>query len=145
MGAVIGLLFGALIAGCCWYALSYLYNRAFRDSSVKFKDLDGSVVQINGTTYTGSAGNIQIKKGVVYIDGKAIPEINIVINGDVNSINADACSTIKVTGNSGIISTMSGNVSVGEYSGPIKTMSGDVTVKGNINGSVSTMSGDVNI
>jgi len=107
------------------------------------------MITINGVTITGNvAGNsVTIQNGKVIIDGKDVTpeskEINIVVNGNVEKIEADACSKISVTGDVHTIKTMSGDVEVeGSVAGSIKTMSGDVDC-GSVGGGISTMSGDI--
>lgn len=101
---------------------------------------------VNGVSYSGKS--ITIKNNQVIIDGKNVdPQdskvITIVVEGDITHLNADRCDSISVTGSTGSISTMSGDVTVGgEVHGNVKTMSGDVDC-GDIGGEVSTMSGDI--
>lgn len=108
-----------------------------------------NTIVINGVVIQGSGrnNNVTIRGTRVIIDGKDVTpdakEINIVVNGSIEKIEADACDKISVTGDVGNIRTQSGDVDVsGNVSGSVQTMSGDVDC-GNIAGSVSTMSGDV--
>jgi predicted acyltransferase (DUF342 family) len=93
-------------------------------------------------------GNSIVSKGnKVFIDGVDVtPDsktINIVVNGDIESIDCGYCEKILVTGNVKTINTTSGNVDCdGDVSGSVKTTSGDVKC-GNIGGDVNTMSGNV--
>lgn len=103
------------------------------------------MIQINGKVYQGNS--ISIKNGNIIIDGNKVEtdekQISISVDGNIESIDADCCERIEVTGNSGKISTMSGDVRIGgDVNGSIKTMSGDVRC-GNVTGSVDTLSGDV--
>lgn len=107
-----------------------------------------STISINGTTFTTTGrGSISISNGRVTIDGKDVtPDakiISIEVHGDIQSISADACEKITMTGSAGSVRTQSGDVECGPVSGSVSTMSGDVRC-GGISGSVSTMSGDVN-
>ena len=106
-----------------------------------------STVVINGVTITGGR-NVTIRNGKVIADGVDVTpdakEISITVNGNVDKLEADACSKISVTGDVGSVKTQSGDVDVkGAINGSVQTMSGDVDCGGPIGGSVSTMSGDV--
>ncbi len=99
---------------------------------------------INGITYKGN--NIVISNNKVIIDGNDMTpdckEINVVINGDADNIQADK---VTVTGKVGSINAQSGLVEVnGDIFGSVQTMSGSVNCSGDIHGSVSTMSGNIN-
>lgn len=105
------------------------------------------MVIVNNKSYVGRSVNITNSR--VIINGVDVtPEnekvITITIDGDCESINADACDRIEVKGNvTNNVKTMSGDVSIGgTVGGDVKTMSGDVKC-GPIGGSVSTMSGDI--
>jgi hypothetical protein len=105
---------------------------------------------INGRQIFSSGGSISVMNGKVTIDGEDVDlgqfkekVINIVVEGNVNSITSSSAD-ITVNGNSGSISTSSGDIKAkGDVSGSITTMSGDVSVKGKVEGNVSTMSGDI--
>lgn len=104
-----------------------------------------SSLRINGVTVSGNS--IQVKNGSIFVDGNVVDagdakQIRIEVTGNIESINADACDSITVSGHSGPISTLSGDVKCGNVDGSVKTMSGDVRC-GSIGGSVSTMSGDI--
>ncbi|GGB53627.1 hypothetical protein GCM10011607_12750 [Shewanella inventionis] len=105
-----------------------------------------SRIYINGNNNIVAGRNIVINNGKVIVDGKDVtPEakvITITVDGNIESLKADACYQINVSGNTGNIHTQSGDVKCGNVGGSISTMSGDVEC-GSINGSVSTMSGDV--
>lgn len=103
-------------------------------------------VTINGMTIT-SARSISVVNGKVLVNGDNVDTgesktISIVVEGNLDSINADACSTITVAGSAGSIKTMSGNVKAGDVAGSVTTMSGDIRC-GAVGGSVSSMSGDI--
>lgn len=77
--------------------------------------------------------SITINNGKVIIDGVDVTEdskkIEIVVNGNIESISADYVNSIKVVGNVGKAKTMSGDVSCkGSVSGKVKTMSGDIKI-----------------
>lgn len=102
-------------------------------------------ITINGIMYKGSC--VVVSNGKVFVDGIDLSpkDKNITINveGPINSISADYCEKIIVTGNVLDIKTLSGDVDVrGNVSGSISTMSGHVAC-GNVGGSVQTMSGNV--
>lgn len=96
-------------------------------------------IKINETSFSGN--NVIITNGRVIINGKEIKntekQINIVVEGDIDQLKADACDKISVVGSVKSISTQSGDVD-----GSISTMSGDVDC-GMVNGSISTMFGDI--
>lgn len=105
-----------------------------------------NTISINGVTITGR-GNISIVNGKVLVDGKDVTpdskQISIVVNGNIEYIDADCCEKIEVTGDVNDIQTQSGDVEVvGDVKGSVQTMSGDVKCS-DIGGSVKTMSGDI--
>ncbi len=92
--------------------------------------------------------NVIIRGGRVIVDGKDVTpdakEINIVVNGNIDKVEADACQKVSVTGDVGSVKTLSGDVDIGgDVKGSVQTMSGDIDCDGSIGGSVSTMSGDI--
>lgn len=109
-----------------------------------------NTVYINGQRIVTSGGNISVINGKVTIDGDDVDlgqfkekVINIVVEGNVNSINSGSAD-ITVNGGTGTVSTQSGDVKVkGDVTGSVSTMSGDVGVKGKVEGNVKTMSGDI--
>lgn len=105
-------------------------------------------ISINGATFKGK--NIQVRDNKVYLDGKLQPIskdtkiVNIVVNGDINSIEVDVCENIEVSGNATDIQTVNGDVKIeGQVGGNIKTVNGDVKTKGSILGGVKTVNGDI--
>jgi hypothetical protein len=103
-------------------------------------------ISINGVNITAS-GSISVTSGKVIVNGVDVTpeakEINIIVNGDTDKIQVDACNSFHVTGKVGNIKTMSGDVNVsGDVEGSIQTMSGDVDCH-KIGGFVKTMSGDI--
>lgn len=110
-----------------------------------FKKITGNMININGKQYSGNS--ITIRNGQVIIDGKNVSSddkvINISIDGNVNSVDVDYCSSLSVKGDVKTVTTSSGDVKVDGNAGSIKTSSGDVDVSGNVSGDVSTVSGDV--
>lgn len=104
-----------------------------------------SVVQINGNIVKGN--NIRILDGNITIDGqeyaKGEKSINITIEGNVGTIEAEVCDTIRVNGDVDSITTTTGDVEVtGNVKGDIDTSSGDIEC-GEVKGNINTMSGDV--
>lgn len=103
------------------------------------------MIKINNKVYNGNS--ISISGNKIIIDGIDVtPEslqVQIIVESNIESIKADTCNTISVTGSVESISTMSGDVEIdGNISGSISTMSGDVDCN-NVGGNISTMSGDI--
>lgn len=102
---------------------------------------------INGSSYSGS--DVRIENSKVFINGNLVKggendkTINIRIEGNVDRFNVDYCSNIVVEGDVKSLNTTSGDVIANNVTGDLKTTSGDVKIKGNIGGSVTTVSGDV--
>lgn len=106
-----------------------------------------STVSINGRTYQGR--NVSMVNGRIIIDGKDVTEdakddreINVSIEGNVNSLSVGHCVNLKINGECGSVSTTSGDVKCGTIKGSVRTVSGDVECE-NVGGSVETVSGDV--
>ena len=101
-------------------------------------------IKINNNSYIGNS--VTIVNGVITVDGKNYTPndkvITITVEGNINSLSADACNTITVNGEVDTIKTMSGDVHCANVTGNIKTMSGDVHCL-DIEGDVTTMSGDI--
>jgi len=103
-------------------------------------------VTINGVTITGSR-SVSILNGKVIVDGKEVDTgesktINIEVKGDIQSLSADHCASIAVTGSVDTLKTVSGSVECADVKGSVTTMSGSVRC-GSVSGSVSTMSGSI--
>lgn len=110
-------------------------------------DISSSTITINGKTVSGSFKNVKIRGNKVIVDGVDVtPEtkdIKISISGNVDSLSVDACNSITITGDSGSVKTMSGNVDIGgNVSGDVGTMSGNVKC-GDVGGSVKTTTGNI--
>lgn len=106
-----------------------------------------NTIKINGGSVSISGRSVVIQNGRVVVDGKDVTGddakiINIEIQGNVESVSADVCNTISVTGSVGTVKTQSGDVRCGDVADSVKTMSGDITC-GSIGGDASTMSGDI--
>ncbi len=101
-------------------------------------------ITIDGKSFVGS--NIQINGNKVIVDGVAqdgelVGDINITVNGDVESIE-NTSGTVSAS-NIGSVKTVSGDVYCADVSGDVRTVSGDVR-SGKIAGKVNTVSGDIN-
>ena len=136
--------------------------------------VNGKKVVINGKTINipRNCHSLVIKNDEVWVDGKKLSEedgilssdkvINIVIEGDAQSVKVDNCNSISIEGNSvdissttgnisvkgsvsGNISSTSGDIEVGESCKDIYTNSGDIDVNGNAGGDISSTSGDIDI
>jgi len=108
-----------------------------------------TTITVNGRVYQAT-GSVCINNGNVLVNGKKITSnedekvINITIQGDIDSLDIDFCSEIKIDGAVGSLKTTSGDVYVsGGVKKGIKTSSGDVEVEGNVGEDVETSSGDV--
>ena len=106
-----------------------------------------SRIVINGIVTTGRRSVI-IRNGKITVDGTDVTpdakEIAIVVEGNIERLEADVCQKITVTGDVGSVTTVNGDVEVGgSVKGAIQTISGDVRCSGSINGSVNTISGDI--
>lgn len=119
------------------------------------------MIKINGVIFEGN--NLTIRNNQIIIDGKTQnindKVINIVVEGDIKTLDVGSCDKIEVKGNVGVLKSMSGNIECGDVSdsvtsssgdisaksigGNVTTSSGDVTCEGSINGSVKTSSGDI--
>lgn len=104
-----------------------------------------STIIINGRVITGGQ-NVNIVGNRVFVDGRDVTpdskDIRIEVNGNLESLSADSCSSINVSGTVGNVSTQAGNVKCGNVFGSVKTMAGDVHC-GTVGGDVKTMSGDI--
>lgn len=85
-------------------------------------------ITINGCTVHCSGKNVVVKNGTIIVDGNVMhssdnPNIQVVINGDVNSIKSDG--SVEVKGNVGTIDC-GGSCSVS------RTVTGNVTAGGSI-------------
>ena len=115
-----------------------------KNVSLDFGKTSSSRIIVNGQVYTGT--NVNVVNGKVIIDGKDMtPEsktINIVVEGNIEKLDVDACSMITVNGQVGELESGAGDVKCGDVAGPVRTGSGDVQC-GNVEGNVQTGSGDV--
>lgn len=104
------------------------------------------MITINGKTYSGN--NISISGNKVYIDGKMADnehdkEINIIVNGNVESLDVDNCNKIQITGDCKTAKTTNGDLDIaGNISGDVSTTNGNVDCQ-NVHGNVSTKNGNI--
>lgn len=111
---------------------------------------------INKGSYTQVIGNVKsssvvITNGSITVNGKLIKdlneldekEINIIIEGDVESLTVDSCDEIEVKGSAKNIKTHNGNVKVNnDVTGNVSTHNGNV-VCGKVGGDVDTHNGNI--
>lgn len=107
--------------------------------------MSGSNISINGNIVGGKS--ITIRNGQVIIDGvdhtPDLKNITIVVNGNVEQIQVEACNYIEVNGSVDEVSTTSGDIKIGgNVMGDARTVSGDVELN-DCMGSVSSTSGDI--
>jgi hypothetical protein len=106
-----------------------------------------NTITINGVTIQAGR-SITISNNRVIINGQDVTpdakNIRIEVAGNIESLSADSCNSVTVTGDARSVKTVSGDVDIrGSVGGSVSTISGDVTSGGVIEGSVSTVSGDV--
>lgn len=103
-----------------------------------------SKVTVNKQTYSGR--NIKVVNGKVIVDGNDVTpiekEIHITVEGSLENLDVDACSSIKISGDVQSVKSGAGDVSCRDVGGNVSTGSGDVEC-GNVNGDVETGAGDV--
>lgn len=107
-----------------------------------------NTITVNGVTIQTNAKNISVINGRVILDGKEVELsdkiISITVNGDIESINADALNEINVSGSvKGDIQTGSGNVSCGGVGGSVSLSSGSIRVLGSVGDRASSQSGSI--
>lgn len=109
----------------------------------------GRTIIVNGIKHEGD--NIQIRNKKVIIDGKNVtPEntliVNILVEGNVQSLQVDEAEKVAIAGHAGSVTTMSGSVEVRQdVEGKVESVSGSVRVGGNVHKSVQTTSGSVRV
>lgn len=113
-------------------------------------------MKINGRTVTidiVGGMNLTLSGNVLTVNGKRInlddekdKNISIVVEGNVDRLEADACDDLTIKGDVQNVKTASGDVKVGgDIKGAVQTMSGDVSARAITSGNISTMSGDVRV
>lgn len=106
-----------------------------------------SVVIINGKTYGSETGSVSIINGKVIIDGKDMTpdskEINVTINGNVETLNVDTANKIQVIGSCGSLVSHNGEINIdGNVSGNVENRNGNIDCM-NVGGNVSTRNGNI--
>ena len=105
-----------------------------------------NTISINGKTYKGN--DLSISGGKVYIDGKLQHEedkidINITVNGNLDTLEVDACNTITVKQNCKVVTCKNGNVIIhGNVEGDVTNKNGNIKCK-NILGDANTNIGNI--
>jgi len=99
---------------------------------------------IDGKTFTGS--NIQISGNKVIVDGvtqdgELVGDINITVDGNVDSIQ-NTNGIVKAL-NVNSVKTTNGDVTCSDVFGDVSTTNGDVSAS-KILGKVTTVNGDIN-
>lgn len=103
------------------------------------------MITVNNSNYGGKS--ITIINGKVFIDGKDVTpdgkEITISVQGNIDSLEVDAASSIQVHGDVNKLRSGSADVKCTNITGNVQTGSGDIECT-SIEGDVQTGSGDVN-
>lgn len=96
--------------------------------------------------------NMIINNGKITVDGMSIEEwnnrneilvVNITINGDIESLEADSCDTISINGNANNVVSKNGDVSVsGNIEGNAESKNGNITAN-TIQGNAETKNGNI--
>lgn len=104
----------------------------------------------NGTIRQISGGHLQIVNGEVITDGQPVREINtdekvinITIEGDIERLEVDYCSSIRITGNAKRVKTLNGDIEIGgNVEGDVHTNMGSITC-GDVEGDCHTNMGSI--
>jgi hypothetical protein len=104
-------------------------------------------ITINGKTITTNGGSIQVGNGKIIIDGVDMTpdskEINIEVIGNVDLLEIDTCSKVKITGDAKTVKSHNGNIDIGgNISGDVSTHNGNINCA-NVGGSVTTRNGNI--
>lgn len=104
-----------------------------------------SKISINGFTYSGKS--INIKNNKILIDGVDVTPndkiINIIVSGNADIIQVDACDTVKVAGDVEKLTVSAGNVDIGgDVYGNVETSAGNIQC-GNVEGNVDASAGNI--
>lgn len=111
------------------------------------------IIRNNNCRTIIKGGTITITDGKTYVDGKPIEElnaintdekvINITIEGNVERLEVDYCTSIKVTGDAKRIKTNNGDIEIGgDVAGDVHTNMGSITC-GNVEGDCHTNMGSI--
>ena len=104
------------------------------------------MVTVNGKTYKGN--NVSISNNKVYIDGKLENQedekvINVVVNGNINTLTIDYCDNLEMVGDCGIVASKNGDVVIkGNVANDVTSKNGNI-VCGNVGGNVETKNGNI--
>lgn len=103
-------------------------------------------IVVNGKNVTVGR-SVVISGGKVIVDGTDITpdtkEISITVEGDVESLDVEACGTVQVNGNTGPVRSQAGNIRIGgDVHGDVKSQAGSI-VCGNVSGNVKTLAGSI--
>ena len=135
-------LVACIVLLCIMFAILYALDHRQRKNNM-------ATISLNGKTIRVSGSNISVINGKVYSDGKLVevPEqktINIVVEGDVQTLKVDACDQVTVNGTCENVEVQTGNVIIkGDVSGNVQSDVGDITC-GNVGGNCKTDVGNIN-
>ena len=102
-------------------------------------EVQGSLSMINGKWYDGTGQEIDMNNLAGLKEAKTI---NITIEGDVERLEVDCCSSITVNGNVRKVNTGSGTITCKDIDGDAHTGSGSIHAE-NISGDAKTGSGNI--
>ena len=102
-------------------------------------EVQGSLSMINGKWYDGTGQEIDMNNLAGLKEAKTI---NITIEGDVERLEVDCCSSITVNGNVRKVNTGSGSITCKDIDGDAHTGSGSIHAE-NIIGDAKTGSGNI--
>lgn len=112
------------------------------------KDYKQSIVN----RHFSNVKNMTINNGKIIVDGMPIEKwnnrneilvVNITINGDIESLEADSCDTISINGNANNVISKNGDVSVsGNIEGNAESKNGNITAN-TIQGNAETKNGNI--
>ena len=106
-----------------------------------------SQIIINGRKYSGNS--VSISGNQVIIDGKIQGpdekgiDINIVVNGNIESLDVDYASTLTVNGDCGSATSKNGNIECRDILGDAETKNGNIECLGSISGDATTKNGNI--
>jgi len=105
------------------------------------------MIIINGKKYTGN--NLSISNNEVFIDGKRMEDdedsksITIQVEGNIETITADYCDSMSITGTCGNVTSKNGNIDViGDVLNDVTTKNGNIHC-GHVAGDVETKNGNI--
>lgn len=122
------------------------FDKMFEGFDKVFNKIDDIMasININGKEYGGTS--IIVRNNKITVNGVDVTpdskQVNIVVTGDIDTLNADYCDKITVNGNAKEVQATSGDIECRDVQGDVRTTSGDVEC-GNVGGSIQTVSGDV--